>query len=335
MELILLANPATWAIIAFALIASARGLFFGQKGKPWIRVGPSPGFLGLNRKKAALEFRYNGRKIVREGYKKNKGNNFVVQTSNKEQLVIDPKYLPEIRMLPESKISHNMVIIANFVGEHIGADIAMDGAQHIDAVRGPVTKNLNKLVPMMHREYRRTSEYLFSMIGHDNNQIGVYQFCYATVSSITSAVLIGEDLAHIGGWDQIVIEYFPAAWRIRNALWYYPRWLRPIVKPFVLPNNQLEAILTKAEKFLEEPVRKRRDPNNQDVDVLKYLAEYNESYRKIALQIVGIITGALNTSTHALTMAIYDLCAHPEYIEPIRQEALAALASEGGEWTLN
>ncbi|RDW86491.1 cytochrome P450 [Aspergillus mulundensis] len=328
-------SPTTCALLLIALFAAARSILSSNKGKPWIRVGRSPGFLGLNRKKAAAEFRANGRQIIRDGYRRHKGNNFVVQTANKEQLVIDPKYLPEIRMLPETKISHAKVIIDNLVGEHIGAEMAMEGAQHIDAVRGPVTKNLNKLVPMMAREYRRTSEFLFSQIGRDGNQVNVYQFCYATVSSITSAVLIGEDLTHIGGWNEIVMEYFPEAWRIRNALWHWPRLLRPLVKPFLVRTNQLDAIIAKAETFLKEPVRKRREPSNHDVDVLKFLAEYGESERKIAMQIVGIITGALNTSTHALTQALYDLAAHPQYIDDIRTEALNALSSEGGQWTFN
>jgi hypothetical protein len=77
----------------------------------------------------------------------NKDQNFVVQTANKEQLVIAPKFLPEIRMLPETKISHAQVIIDNLVGEHIGADLAMGGAQHIDAVRGPLTKSLSMTSP--------------------------------------------------------------------------------------------------------------------------------------------------------------------------------------------
>jgi hypothetical protein len=166
---------------------------------------------------------------------------------------------------------------------------------------------------MMHREYVRTSGFLFSQVPQDTSactrtplemtvltrdrntdQMSVYQFCYASVSSITSTVMIGEELAHSGGWDKIVMEYFPEAWRIRNALWHWPRPLRPIVKPCLVRNNQLENILDKAEKFLEDPIKKRRDPNNQDVDILKFLADYNESPRKVSLQIVGIITGAVS-----------------------------------------
>lgn len=47
-------------------------------------------------------------------------------------------------MLPESKLSHAQVLIEYWVAEHIGADIAMAGSQHIDAVRGPLTKSLSK-----------------------------------------------------------------------------------------------------------------------------------------------------------------------------------------------
>lgn len=130
--------------------------------------------------------------------------------------------------------------------------------------------------------------------------MNVYSFCYATVQGITSTVLIGEELAHSGGWDKIVMEYFPEAMRICNTLKPWPRAIRPLVKPILVPNNQLETILTKAERYLEEPIRKRREPDNQDVDILKFLAEYHESPRKVAMQIVGIITGAVSRGYEAL-----------------------------------
>ncbi|KAK6853648.1 cytochrome P450 monooxygenase SirB-like [Apiospora arundinis] len=279
--------------------------------REWIRVGLAPGLFGRNKKAAVQDFQQNGRALVRDGYNRNKGKNFVIYTAEKDQLIIAPKFLPEIRMLPETKISHAQVLMDYWVGEHIGADIAMGGAQHIDAVRGPLTRSLKTTVPMMHREYRRTSEFLFSQIPKDTKEMSVYQFCYATVSSMTSTVFIGEELTHAGGWGNIVMEYFPEAWRIRNALKPWPYALRPLVKPFVVKDNKLEDILAKAEQYLDEPIKKRRSPDNEDVDILKFLAEYNESPRKVALQVVGIITGALNTSTHALMEAIYHLCAHP------------------------
>lgn len=46
-------------------------------------------------------------------------------------------------MLPESKLSHAQVLMDYWVGEHIGAELAMTGHQHIDAVRGPLTRSLS------------------------------------------------------------------------------------------------------------------------------------------------------------------------------------------------
>lgn len=106
--------------------------------------------------------------------------------------------------------------------------------------------------------------------------------------------MVGQEIAYGGEWNQIVMAYFPEAQRVRMTLWSWPRVLRPIVKPILVRNNQLETILKQAEQFLEEPVRRRRQPDNQDLDILKFLADYGESERKIALQIVGIVTGAVS-----------------------------------------
>jgi len=50
-------------------------------------------------------------------------------------------------MLPESKLSHAQVLTEYWVSEHIGADLAMEGSQHIDAVRGPLTRSLSEEPP--------------------------------------------------------------------------------------------------------------------------------------------------------------------------------------------
>jgi hypothetical protein len=46
-------------------------------------------------------------------------------------------------MLPETKLSHAQILMDYWVSEHIGGDLAMEGALHIDAVRGPLTRSLS------------------------------------------------------------------------------------------------------------------------------------------------------------------------------------------------
>lgn len=37
----------------------------------------------------------------------------------------------------------------------------------------------------------------------------------------------------------------------------------------------------------------------------------------------------------AITHAVFDLCTMPEYVEPLRSEAQAALAQDNGEWQIS
>lgn len=55
-------------ILVVGLLAVTRS--FAAKGKPWIRVGRSPGPLGLNSIAARMDFFKQGRAIVRGGYNK-------------------------------------------------------------------------------------------------------------------------------------------------------------------------------------------------------------------------------------------------------------------------
>ena len=105
-------------------------------------------------------------------------------------------------------------------------------------------------------------------------QMNVYQFCYGTVASITSTVMVGQEIAYGGEWNNIVMGYFPEAQRVRLTLWGWPRALRPLVKPILVPGSRIEPLLQQAEKYLEEPVRRRRQPDNQDIDIRKFLADY-------------------------------------------------------------
>jgi hypothetical protein len=44
------------------------------------------------------------------------------------------------------------------------------------------------------------------------------------------------------------------------------------------------------------------------------------------------VISQLHTSSMAITDVIFDLCATPEYVEPLRYEAERVLAQTNGEW---
>ena len=68
--------------------------------------------------------------------------NFVVQTQDMERLVIAPKFLPELRMLPESKLSHSLSLVEKHLGYYSGVDVILQSRQHSDVCRLQLTQNL-------------------------------------------------------------------------------------------------------------------------------------------------------------------------------------------------
>lgn len=58
---------------------------------------------------------------------------------------------------------------------------------------------------------------------------------------------------------------------------------------------------------------------------------------KLAHRQLILSLAAIHTTSMAATHALYDLCAHPEYLEPLRDELVAVLKEDGGwcKQTLN
>ena len=70
----------------------------------------------------------------------------MVHTMMGDQVVLAPKFLTELRMLPESKLSSSAALVDETLGMYSGVDIIMKGHLSSDICRGQLTRNL--------REYR-------------------------------------------------------------------------------------------------------------------------------------------------------------------------------------
>ena len=61
-----------------------------------------------------------------------------------ERLVIAPKFLAELRMLPESQLSHSAALVEKHLGHYSGVDTILESHQHSDVCRIQLTQNLRK-----------------------------------------------------------------------------------------------------------------------------------------------------------------------------------------------
>ncbi|MCJ1314162.1 hypothetical protein MMC25_007842 [Agyrium rufum] len=81
-----------------------------------------------------------------------KHENYVVHTLQADRVVLAPKYLEELRMLPEDKLNSAAALVDRTLGVYNGVDIILDGHLSSNVSRVQLTKNLPNLIPVMAEE---------------------------------------------------------------------------------------------------------------------------------------------------------------------------------------
>lgn len=122
------------------------------------RVGIDPRPFNIKLWPARIYFMLQGRSSVDQGYRKVfpfqktsqkltfpaqfKDVNFLTQTLVLERLVVAPKFLAELRLLPESKLSATAALVDKVLGIYNGVDIILQDHQSSNICRVQLTKNL-------------------------------------------------------------------------------------------------------------------------------------------------------------------------------------------------
>ena len=123
----------------------------------------------------------------------------------------------------------------------------------------------------------------------------------------------------------------------------FPNWLRPAVA-FVLPSaRNVQSNLQRAKSAMIPIINRRRqfeknDPKFQKPnDFLQWMMDVADEREarpeKLAHRQLQMVLGSAHTTTMTGTHAMYDLCAMPEYIDPLREEITNCIKDSGWDKT--
>lgn len=123
-------------------------------------------------------------------------------------------------------------------------------------------------------------------------------------------------------------DSFLAAQRLKN----FPTFLRPIAKYFIPELAKVFRHFALAERLIIPILDERKQNEEPSVDLLQWMVDNAEGRPKSVLSAINlhVAFAAIHTSAVAVTHIIYDLCAMPEYVKPLRQEIQDVLAEESG-----
>ncbi|KAL4928005.1 cytochrome P450 [Aspergillus undulatus] len=157
---------------------------------------------------------------------------------------------------------------------------------------------------------------------------------------LSAIVFLGEELARNKEWVRITTTFTINLFTAIRATKYYHPLLRPLVDLFAPLNRQvrhdmglataiLKPVLAARHEEHRAAEREGRKPNVPD-DAIEWFRKSSNGrkYPEIHIQL-GLAQVAIQTTSSQLTQCVLNLCAHPEYIQPLRDEALSVLRKHG------
>jgi cytochrome P450 len=259
----------------------------------------------------------------------------------------------EVKRIPEDHASFLRTNYERFQGHYTGIG-AFTLDEGIAALRNDLARNLDKVL----RDLQDEASYaLDKEIGdcHTWIEATLYRSVLEIVARVSARTLVGMPLCRDDAWIAATNNLSTDIIRTMYAITSFSPWVRPFVVPFLRQYRKLiwynfffrsklkpqvttildgykktnfvsrEAI--PAEAILHEKVAKE----NKNL-VHWIIGNFKDPARVSIGQIgrieYGLAFAAIHTTSSALTHVLFDLAAHPDYAEILREEIDAVVAEE-------
>ncbi|KAF9876376.1 cytochrome P450 [Colletotrichum karsti] len=278
-----------------------------------------------------------------EGYRKFKDSIFRVVTLRKRDTVcVPPKYLPDLKKLPDDVLSFNKAIDESMQVKY--TKVETDTPLVVHTVRASLTPALPRLnatiadevVESMRLELPQSNEW---------TEVNINSKLLRIIAMASGRVFIGPELCRDERYIDASINYTIDLMTAVHIVAFLPGFVRPFVAPFLPPVKKLHRRIVEAEavfKPIVEARRKAKEAKSDDYqepdDMLQWMmngqAKFGQSTdRALAQNQLGISFAAIHTTSLTTTNAFYWLAAKPDLIPILRDDVQQALLETGGEFT--
>lgn len=167
------------------------------------------------------------------------------------------------------------------------------------------------------------------------HEVSVHSAMLYIIAQTSSRVFLGPELCRDPDWLRITAEYTVTAITSVSALRRWPVLLRPIVHWFLPGLQRVRRQLNEARSIMQPIVEKRQRQmaeGNPPDDAIFWFAELSKGrpYDPAVCQLT-LSVAALHATTDLLTHVLIELAKHPELVQPLRDEVVSVIGSDG--WT--
>ncbi|KAL4076615.1 cytochrome P450 [Scleroderma yunnanense] len=278
--------------------------------------------------------------IVQEGYDKYKDIPFKIPTLYNWIVVVSGnKLLEEVRRAPDEQLSafeaDNDALKISFT---IGHKVALD-PYHFAIIKTNINRHLTNLFPSIDNEIALALTEVFG--SEDSKWRGVVAIdaVRKVISRASNRALFGLPLCRNPGWLELCLQVPSDVMASVAMLDLFPRFIWPVVAKFVSSTSRNTR---RGIEYIGPIIRERqkhgavrlqdRTPTDTPNDFLQWLIDNGtETSEWEITQRILMMVFASHATSSSFVPVLYNLAAHPEYLQPLREEVNSVVHQDG--WT--
>ncbi|KAF2740990.1 cytochrome P450 [Polyplosphaeria fusca] len=277
----------------------------------------------------------SARQMYTDGYAQFKDRVYRMSTTeNMDCVVVPPRFLPELRKLPDSVLSFPKCVEESMESKYTFIDPNEPIGTH--TVKADLTPALVRLNPTICAEVEEAVKEEIPA-SDDWTEVPIYMAIARIVAKVSGRVFVGPELYKHEDYLDAGLNYTMELISAQRAI----KQMKPIWRPFLAPRlpevRRLKERERQATSFLEPVVKARREAEkNPDYQKPDDMLQWNmdrgahlDAAQHAKLQL-GFIFAAIHTTSITATNILYNLAVTPEYIPPLRDEIRTVMAQHNG-----
>ncbi|KAJ5636932.1 cytochrome P450 [Penicillium longicatenatum] len=290
-----------------------------------------------------FRFFLRAEEILTQGYNACKDTMFQFRRADTDMLVLPPKYVDDIRKLPNHVASPTVAHVHNLMGSSTNMHIILRNNLHFRTLQLKLTPHLNALTRPMQEEVNFAMEQELTKSEDEWVTIKPYHTLLDFVARVSARIFLGKPLCRNPEWLEVSTQFTENVFVSLVFLRLLPMWTHGIANWFMPSSYKGTAYVRKAKKLLVPEILRRRENEANGIEeeeesklnLLSWMmeiatAEESDPASLAHLEVVMSLA-SIHTSQMNAVHVLYDLLAHPEYLEPIRKE-IRDVAKELGPW---
>ncbi|PYH45116.1 cytochrome P450 [Aspergillus saccharolyticus JOP 1030-1] len=293
----------------------------------------------LSNSKAKQRFVTSAKELIAEGFSQGLKVFQVISNSN-STIILHPSFVDEVKNNPD--LSFDEATKLTFFGTKIPGFEVFERVEpvQLDVINKRLTHALGQLVAPLSKE---TSTVLQERLSKSDTWTPLN---FATeipyiVARLSTLAFLGARICRDEHWLNVSVNFTIDSFTGARDLKSWPSVLQPFVHWFLPSVQGVRKYMRIASTIVDQEIERRRliregrlpaeNPPRSHEDTLDWFHELAEGrpFHMTRAQI-GLTLAAIHTTSNLLTNVMYDLAAHPEYMQLLRDEIQTVINEDGG-----